>query len=336
MCTNQNLYQKEVIMSRKKKLIFIVVAAVLTVLIILIAGISYFLGSQVVAGSTQLVTNESTANISDDFWTENGMDLDEFLGRYTIEKIEIISSFDGHIIPAEFISYGEKKQDTVIMVHGLGGNRHSNYPVAELFLANGFNVITYDQRSSNENTAEKTTFGYWEKYDLIDCIEYVKVNSDYNTIGVWGASFGGATAVQAVAYEDTQESVSFLLLDCPVSSMEWMIEEEMKNMDMGIPVSYMTWCGNVVNKLELGFSYKDADSTEAAKRILIPTLVMNSKVDKVTPYFMGKDIFDNINTDEKELWTVQDSPHCDLWSDYNDEYCNKVTNFMMRHSDFSQ
>lgn len=82
---------------------------------------------------------------------------------------------------------------TVILVHGLGGNRYSNYPIAEFFLIKGYNIITYDQRSTNENTAKYTTFGYKEKYDLIDWVNYIDEQAPGRKIGIWGASYGGAT-----------------------------------------------------------------------------------------------------------------------------------------------
>ena len=62
-------------------------------------------------------------------------------------------TFDEHIIPADYITIdGDKNTDTIVMVHGLGGSRWTNYPIAAMFLENGYNVISYDQRSSGENT----------------------------------------------------------------------------------------------------------------------------------------------------------------------------------------
>ena len=126
-------------------------------------------------------------------------------------------------------------------------------------LQKGYNVLTYDQRSSNENTAQYTTFGYWEKYDLIDYIDYVHSYAPEQVIGVWGTSFGGATAGPAMGEKDVERKVDFLILDCPVSDMKWMVEEEMRKMDIGLPISYMTFCGNVINKIKLGFGYDDAN-----------------------------------------------------------------------------
>ena len=233
--------------------------AVLAAIVVLFGCFSLFIGTQVVAGSTQLVTNESTTGVPDSFWEKYSMDYDSFRAEYTIERLSLVSSFDGHEIPADYIyapgSEGSKDNKTVILVHGLGGNRLTNYPVAEKFLEMGYSVVTYDQRSSNENTAQSTTFGFWEKYDLIDYIRYVKEQAPERTLGVWGTSFGGATAGLALGNAEIDAMVDFLILDCPVSSMRWMVEDEMRRMDIGIPVSYMTFCGNIINRIHLGFFY---------------------------------------------------------------------------------
>ncbi len=162
-------------MKKRIKVILTVIVLVFTVLFI---GTSSFIGLQVFAGSTQLVTNEETRGVPDTLWRKYGMNYESFCNTYDVEELKITSSYDEHVIPADYIyaieSQNSKNHQTVILVHGLGDNRYSNYPLAEFFLKKGFNVITYDQRSSNENTAKYTTFGYWEKYDLIDWVKYVE------------------------------------------------------------------------------------------------------------------------------------------------------------------
>lgn len=319
-------------MKKRAKVMLTVVAVVL---IVLFTAVSSFVGLQVFAGSTQLVTNEETKGVSETFLTKYGMNYERFCNTYKVEELEITSSFDKHIIPADYIytieSQNSKDYQTVILVHGLGDNRYSNYPLAEFFLKKGYNVITYDQRSTNENTARYTTFGYREKYDLIDWVNYIEEQALGKKIGIWGASYGGATAGLALGYESMDEKVDFLILDCPVSSMKWMVEEEMRNMNVGIPVSYMTWCGNVINKLKLGFTYEDADVANAMNDVKTPVLIINSKADSMTPYFMGKDIYDAITGNDKGIWTVDDSEHCEMWLDHNQEYCDKVESFLSKY-----
>ncbi|MDR7855401.1 alpha/beta hydrolase [Tissierella sp.] len=318
-----------------KKKLLVILTLVLGIFMVLFIGASSFIGLQVFSGSTQLVTSEETKEVSAAFWEKYDIDYESFSNMYNVEELEITSSFDEHTIPADYIyaieSQSSKDNQTVILVHGLGGNRYSNYPFAEYFLKKGYNVITYDQRSTNENTARYTTFGYWEKYDLIDWVNYVEQEAPGQKIGVWGASFGGATAGLALGYENMDSKIDFMILDCPVSSMKWMVEEEMRNMKIGLPVSYMTWCGNVLNKLKLGFTYQDADVANAMKEVITPVLIINSKSDSTTPYFMGKDIYDSIPENNREIWTVDDSKHCDMWLDYNKEYQDKIDSFITKY-----
>lgn len=320
-------------MKKSTKIILIT----LIIISILFVGMSCFIGTQVFAASTQLVTCEDTANVEDGFWNKYNMEYESFCNTYTIEEIDITSTFDSHIIPADYIYAsgfeGNKDNKTVILVHGLGGNRYTNYPIAEMFLEKGYNIITYDQRSSNENTAQYTTFGYWEKYDLIDYINYVSEQALKQEIGIWGTSFGGATAGLAMENKEIENKIDFLILDCPVSEMKWMIEEEMRKMDIGLPISYMTFCGNIINKMKLGFYYEDANVCNTIRDSQIPILIINSQVDKITPQFMGQDIYDSISCEEnKSIWTVEDSQHTEMWLDHNEEYREKVERLLSKSS----
>lgn len=315
----------------KKKRLKIILIIIVAVLLIAFVGISYFIGMQVFENSTQLVTNEETTGVKDSFWEKFQMDYDKFIEKYRVEKIRVESSFDGHIIPGDYI-YAQnvegKDHDTVILVHGLGGNRYSNYPLAEYFLEKGYNVLTYDQRSSGENTAKYTTFGYWEKYDVRDMTDYVVKNAPEKKIGLWGTSFGGASIGLAMTDGELDGKVDFAVLDCPVSSMEDMIAAQMKDMEIGIPVEYMAACGNIVNRQKLGFSYEDADVPAAIKDTKVPVLVINSEADTLTPYYMGKDIYEAMGQKTKQIWSVNDSDHADVWLDYNKEYREHLDAFI--------
>ncbi|MBR2241412.1 MAG: alpha/beta fold hydrolase [Clostridia bacterium] len=315
-------------MKKGHKIFLIVFTSVILVLLLLVIGGSYYIGTQVFEGSTQLSTCEETRDVKDSFWEKMKMNPYELKQEYVYEQISINSKFDGHTIPGEYINAGENHDKVVLLIHGLGGNRYTNYPVAKYFLEKGYDVITFDQRSSNENTAKRTTYGYWEKYDVIDLIDFVKNKHSGIKIGIWGTSFGGATAIQAVANLDTQSDVDFMILDCPLGNVEYMISTELDKMNTGIPTDYMLWLGNLVNKQKLGFSYDDANSIMIAKKINIPTLVINSTIDKVTPVFMGEEIYNNINCGNKEIWTVNDSEHACVWEDHTTEYKTKIDSFI--------
>ena len=315
-------------MRKGVKRFLIISAVIMAILLLLTVGGSYYIGLQVFEGSTQLVSPEDTKEVKDSFWTTMNMDPEEFKASYAIENISETSTFDGHIIPGDYINSGDEHDKLVIMIHGLGGNRYTNYPVAKYFVEMGYDVITFDQRSSNENTAERTTYGYWEKYDVIDLIDYAEKKYPGINIGIWGTSFGGATAIQAVASLDDQSKIDFMILDCPLGNVEYMISAEMDRMNTGIPTDYMLWLGNIINKQKLGFSYEDANSINIAKKVNVPSLIINSKADEMTPFFMGEEIYNNINCDNKEIWTVDDSEHACIWEDHTDEYKLEMDEFI--------
>lgn len=315
-------------MRKGVKRFLIISAVIMAILLLLTVGGSYYIGLQVFEGSTQLVSPEDTKEVKDSFWTTMNMNPEEFKASYAIENISETSTFDGHIIPGDYINSGDEHDKLVIMIHGLGGNRYTNYPVAKYFVEMGYDVITFDQRSSNENTAERTTYGYWEKYDVIDLIDYAEKKYPGINIGIWGTSFGGATAIQAVASLDDQSKIDFMILDCPLGNVEYMISAEMDKMNTGIPTDYMLWLGNMINKQKLGFSYEDANSINIAKKVNVPSLIINSKADEMTPFFMGEEIYNNINCDNKEIWTVDDSEHACIWEDYTDEYKLEMDEFI--------
>lgn len=316
----------------KKKKIFKIFGLTLCVVLLFgIIGTCYFIGISVFNGSMQLSHNENTG-IEDAkrYFKTIDFDLDEFKANYIIETIQIESTLDGHMIPADHISInGDKDSDTVIMVHGLGGSRLTNYPVANMFLESGYNVITYDQRSSGENIAKYTTGGYLESKDLGDYVVYLNkfINND-KTIGIWGISYGGATTGIYLGSDQANESIDFAILDCPMSNISYMISTEMEQMDIGIPIDFMLSMGNIITKMKLGFSYKDTNVCNYIDKTKVPLLIINSKADEITPYFMGEEIYNSVMHQNKKIFTVEDSKHAEIDIDYPDEYKNNIFQFI--------
>ena len=284
-----------------KALKFLIV--LLIILAVGIAGIGFYAGTQVFDGSVQMVTNETTTLQSGyDYLKAIQFDISTFQQTYQIERVEIDSTLDGHIIPADYISSGNLNSDTVILVHGMGGNRVSVYPQAEMFLRNGYNVLTYDQRSSGENTAQYTTYGYWESKDLIDCIRFIDAQIDESKqLVAWGVSFGGATVGIALGDVDFNEKVDHAILDCPISNMRDMLEVRMEEMDTGMPVDLLLAGGNFVTNMKLKFSYEDTEVMRYAAQGNVPTLVINSRADTVTPFYMGEDIYNALSVEKKNF-----------------------------------
>ncbi len=304
---------------------------ILILILLLFAGYLFIGGYQIYSDNIQKVTNERTSDERLTQWLVNDKDfkMDEFTKKYKIESIEITSSDDGHIIPAEYIyanGNNDKTGNTVIMVHGLFGNRLSNYPMSQMFLEQGYNVITYDQRSSGENTAPYVTYGYLESRDAVDYVRYTLDNmSQDSLLGVWGQSMGAATIENAMDDKLFSENVDFVVLDSPLGSME----DVMGGRD--IISRGKVFCASLINKIKNGFFYKDQNVYPQIENTKISVLVASSSADDSIPFAIQQSIFDCIKSSSKELYVVDDSRHSDVYFDHPQEYAQRIKEFIEKY-----
>lgn len=218
-------------MNRRKLIKRIAISLALLIVVGFAAGV-FITGYIVFSNTTQLSTNDSAnAENSMEFFEMDGkysFDYAGFREKHTMERINLTSTYDGHTIPGDLIYTYDKNNDTVIMIHGLGGNRVSLLPFAAMFLEHGYNVLIYDQRSAGENLALHTSFGYLESYDTADCVTYLDETIDADKeIHIWGASNGGATAGIAISRDNVHDRVASLILDCPISNTDDMMRYRM-------------------------------------------------------------------------------------------------------------
>lgn len=306
-------------MKKHAKKIVLVIGIILVVGII---GMSYFMGITVFENSIVNVDANPPS------FEKVNFDIEQFQSNYDIKKITIESTLDGHDIPADYITVnGNKKAPTVIMIHGLGDNRKTYSPVADMLLKNGYNILSYDQRNSGENVADYTTYGYLEQHDLRDYVTYLDDQLDENQkIGLLGFSLGAQTSSIYLGSQHANEHIDFAILDSPLSNMSYVISSQMQN--IGIPVDFLMFTGNIITKLKLGFSYEDTNVLNYIDKTNVPILIINSKADITTPYFMGKDIYNTISHSNKNMFTVDDSKHVEIFSDYPKEYEKNIMDFI--------
>lgn len=261
----------------------------------------------------------------------HGFDVEAFESDYHVKEVWIDSTFGEHKIPANYLTIdGDTNRDTIIMAHGLNGNRLTGYPVAAILMKRGYNVLTYDQRDSGENQAKYMTCGYWESRDFKDCVEYVrKQTGEKKQIGAWGSSIGGATVGFYLGTKHANQYLDFAILDCPVSDMKRITEGFLiRDKIPFLPMKFKLAMGDLATRLKLGFSYEDADVRKYVKNTRVPVLVFNSKIDRVTPYYMGRDLYNAMDKNKNEILTVDDSRHTDLYWDDPKLYEKTIVEFI--------
>lgn len=288
---------------RKKKAFKIAGIILAAVLVTVAAGCicgSVWTGKQVALGLLLQNEGKDTKQNSIRQLETWGYDIEAFEKEHSFQPLELTAD-DGNVIPAQFFETpGSKK--TAILVHGLGGDHVSLYPLAEMYLKHDWNVLTFDQRASGDSSNPYVSFGYFEKRDVQALAAYAKQILSSDTVVVHGQSMGAATAALYAAEPDADEFVDALILDSCFDSMENMFLGVWRSMDTdGIPEDYVVACGDRYLKYKYGFGFANADVSEALKDVAVKTLMLQMCRDDIVPTETAKKMYQNLMAPEKKI-----------------------------------
>lgn len=302
-------------------------------LLIVLAGFAWFLGESTYQGITQMSSHEKTRiEAENGYLKQIGFDQNAFLEAYSHETIVLeVSEPELHSVSADyFLADGERNQDTVVMAHGMGGNRQTVYPTAEMFLKMGFNVLAYDQRNSGENTGDSNTFGVFERMDMAAFVRYAEEQVDSSKIiGVWGVSYGATTVGNYIGTDGANQTVDFAILESPFSDARAMTHLVMSEMDLGgLPVDLLVNLGNLVMKLRTGIGLDDAFVPKSAARASMPVLVIYSNGDTLITPEMTKPVVDALPAENRFQLEVDGSEHTEILAGHRDAYEKAVADLI--------
>ena len=89
--------------------------------------------------------------------------------------------------------------------------------------------------------------------------------------------------------------------------------------------------GNVFLKVKEDLTYDDIQPVDAVKNITVPVLLIHGKEDRVTPPESSQHIFDAIPHESKELWYIDGLGHCEADSVIEDEYFDRIYQFINKY-----
>lgn len=175
--------------------------------------------------------------------------------------------------------------------------------------------------------------GVLESFDCLDAIAYIKKEYPDEKIILYGESYGGATSLIAASRDSS--NIDYLILDCPLGDSREMVDDVLAKVEEKekIPQSFMSFLGNSFLKMKLGLGLEDIDSTKWARQadISSPVLVINSKADTMTPYHMGREVYESINSSKKEIYTGEDFGHCEFSKIDPEGFKNLIGTFLDKY-----
>ncbi|PJZ44331.1 alpha/beta hydrolase [Leptospira brenneri] len=227
----------------------------------------------------------------------------------------------------------QKKKCGVVLLHGHTRTRYGILKYAPVFWKRGCSLFAYDARRHGESAGEYGTYGYFEKNDLERAIEFFSEISTVpeEQIGIFGASFGAATALQ---YAEGRNDFAFVIADSPYMDMRSIVEK--RAVDFYSPlILFLSPIALSIAEIRADFLVNEVSPKEAAKYISLPVLLIHSKTDEVTPVSHSEEIFQNLKSKRKQLLVTDwGASHCKSIDVRPEEYESIVNSFLKENTSF--
>lgn len=321
--------------SEKKKMkkgwkIFLIVLVIL--ILVIVAGaliFSNYTGQLVAEGILHQNDGNDTKSNSIrqlELW---GYDLAGFCETYE-ETALTFEAEDGNVVPAVILTTATTTSENkvAVLVHGAGGDHVSSYPVAEIYLENGYQVLAIDQRASGDSTNEWVSFGYFESLDVKAAVDYARNEMAADQVIVHGQSMGGLTTAVYASTDHAANNVDAFILDSSINGMEYVFSGMM--MDDGLDetsTAYVVACGDWYLRHHYGFGFDDVDAVKCLSTDRVPTLLIYAQEDDLVTEEQMEAMLNAIATDQKEMITFP-CGHIESIIMYKEECSDAIMSFI--------
>jgi pimeloyl-ACP methyl ester carboxylesterase len=198
----------------------------------------------------------------------------------------------------------DSSKGTVILIHGLGGNKSNVLKQADEFRYLGFNVMLVDLRAHGRSEGNITTIGFRESEDVKLAYDYILNKGEKNVI-LYGLSLG--SVVIAKAFYDYNIAPSRIILEIPFSNIKRLIG--VRGRMIGFPEkpfgSFITFWASI----ERGFNGFKQDTYKYVQKINCPVLMQCAATDIFASPAERDVIFNSIPSLEKKLVVYENTVH---------------------------
>ncbi|MES1218285.1 MAG: alpha/beta fold hydrolase [Bacteroidota bacterium] len=196
---------------------------------------------------------------------------------------------------------------TVILFHGMGGNKSYLLQEASEFRYLGYNLMMVDFRGHGNSQGNTTTIGFKEAEEVKLAYDYIQQRGEKN-IFLFGVSMGAV--VIAKAFTDYNIHPSAVILEMPISSLQSYLESRSRVMGFpGEPFGFLVtgWVG-----IEQGYNGFRHKPSEYVKKINCPVLLQWGSHDPYVSESQTQTIFQNIPSTNKKLVIYDNADHQSL------------------------
>ena len=251
------------------------------------------------------------------------LNLEDYYNYLPKEEI-ILKSTYGYNIRGLFIPNSNSKK-CIIICHGITANLNYSVKYIKPFYSRGYSIFIYDHRNHGLSGGNYTSMGYYEKYDLKTCVDFIfnKLGAD-TTLGVLGESMGAGTVLQYCAIDNR---ASFCIEDCGYSDVFDLFKYRLKE-DYKINFPPLMYMANLMMKIKYGWTFKAASPIKYIKDIEIPILFIHGDKDDYVPTYMVYDLYNAKSKGFKDIYVAKNAKHAEAFLIDPVKYDEIIDNFL--------
>jgi uncharacterized protein len=219
----------------------------------------------------------------------------------------------------------DRPRGTVVIFHGLRGNRGHMLGRVAFLLEAGYRCVAFDHRAHGQSEGKKTSFGYWESRDVAAILDTVRTRWPGEPTAAMGVSRGAAALCFAGA--QTHGLRAFIL-----ESLYHDIGEAFRTrVGRGYPPWFHRFSRGVIWICEkrLGLKLEDVSPLKVINRLDAPVLLMTGSDDPHAPP-ADMDKLAQRCREKSETLVIPGAAHSDIYDQGGEAYRTKVLDFLGR------
>jgi pimeloyl-ACP methyl ester carboxylesterase len=204
----------------------------------------------------------------------------------------------------------------LLFLHGFTGTRYHALNWAPLFWERGCDILAYDHRGHGDSSPAFHTYGFYEKQDALVALEWFgeRAGLEQSQIGVFGVSYGAATALQLAPLAP---NLAFVAADSAYSEMEEIVGYQARQMFPTLAPLLLPGA-LAIAEWRADFDVQAVAPERSVADAQMPILLIHSLTDEYTFSTHSEDIYANSDPSRTVLHLNDcGAPHArDILTDY--------------------
>ena len=219
-----------------------------------------------------------------------------------------------------------------IVVHGWRDTAIKFMTIARIYEQAGYHVLMPDLHAHGLSEGEAVQMGWKDRKDVLHWMTVASKLFGTNDFVIHGVSMGAATTM-CVSGEKMPECVKTVRFveDCGYTSVWDEFNYELKE-EFGLSDFPILYASSLLCKIKYGWSFGEASSIKQVRKCPYPMLFIHGDDDTFVPSEMVHPLYE-AKQGEKELWITKGTKHARSYSDYREEYIQRVRAFIGACSD---